>query len=92
LDLRLRCIATLWRRNNDGTLLAEARTGQEHMKEMMDAKQAKADASLKKIEEEMKANHAKMDGNRVADREHMQQMITKIESDREEMVPRMDAN
>jgi hypothetical protein len=55
-------------------LLAEIRTGQEHMKEMMDANQAKADA------------------HRVANREHMQQMITKIETDREEMVARMDAN
>jgi hypothetical protein len=73
-------------------LLAEIRTGQEHMKEMMDANQAKVDASLKEIKEDMKANQAKMDAHTEADREHMQQMMIKIEINREEMMARMDAN
>jgi hypothetical protein len=73
-------------------LLAEIRTGHEHMKEMMYANQAKADASLKEIKEDMKANQAKPDAHGEADREHMQQMMTKIETDQEEMMARMDAN
>jgi hypothetical protein len=60
-------------------LLAEIRTGQEHMKEMMDANQAMEDTSLKEIKEDMKANQANTDNHREADREHMQQMMTKIE-------------
>jgi hypothetical protein len=40
-------------------LRAEKRTGQERMKEIMDANQAKADTSLKGIKEDMKANQAK---------------------------------
>jgi hypothetical protein len=59
---------------------------------MMNASQAKADASLKEIKENMKAKQAKTDAHREVDREHMQQMMTKIETDLEEMMVRMDAN
>jgi hypothetical protein len=37
-------------------LLAEIITGQRHVKEMTEANQTKADASLKEINEDMKAN------------------------------------
>jgi hypothetical protein len=40
----------------------------------------------------MNANQAKTDAHREGDREHMQQMMTKIETDQEEMMAGMDAN
>jgi hypothetical protein len=41
-------------------LLAEIRTGQEHMKDMMDANHAKADANLKKMLARMDTNKERM--------------------------------
>jgi hypothetical protein len=47
---------------------------------------------MKPMQEEMRANQVKKTVHRKADREHMQQMMTKIETDRQEMMVRMDAN
>jgi DNA polymerase III delta prime subunit len=41
-------------------LLAEIRTGQEHMKEMLDTNQVKADTSLKEMLPRMDANQERM--------------------------------
>jgi hypothetical protein len=53
-------------------LLAEVRSGKEHMKEMMDANQAKADANLKEM-------LARMDANRKDDQEEMKDLLARLE-------------
>jgi hypothetical protein len=62
-------------------LLAEIRISQEYMKEMVGCQPGKGGHHLKDIKEDMKANQAKTDTHREADREHMQQLMTKIETD-----------
>jgi hypothetical protein len=47
---------------------------------------------MKSMQEETRTNQAKTDAHREADREHMKQMMAKIETDREEIVARMVAN
>jgi hypothetical protein len=80
-------------------LLAEIRTGQEHMKEMMDANQAKAEANLKEIltrmdgnqermneclTEEIKSGQAEMMSTANAFQEKMDAWIANMRDDRKE--------